>query len=126
MNYAFLLGLAFVIFTPIVYAWDCPAHLIVMQIAMKELTSDERTKVETILGWMTSKDAQFSVLESACFHEDMTASGFTAFDLWKSYETPFYQDISEQDAKFSIPLMDSLAGIVTILLDIVLIFIISK
>ncbi len=112
MNYVLLIGLAFVICTPIIKAWDCSSHLIIMQIALKELGDEEKGKITRLLDGMTSKDAKFSMLEAACFHEDMTASGFTAFELWKSYETPFYDGISEHEAHFTKPLMDSYFAIV--------------
>jgi len=113
MNYVLIFGLAFVILTSgVIRAWDCSAHLIVMQIALKELTDAEKTKMQQILDGITSKDGKFSMLESACFHEDMTAGGWTSFELFKSYEFPFYDGISHHEAHWTKPLLDSYFAIV--------------
>ena len=112
MHYVLVLGLVLGLMLSSAKAWDCSPHLLMMQIALKDLTADETSKLERILGGMTEKDASGHLLEAACFSEDMTASGFTALELWKSYETPFYDGISEKDAHFHKPLMDSLFAIV--------------
>ncbi len=110
MQYVLLLCL---LVLPATLAWDCSSHLIIMQIALQGLSTEEQSKMEQILSWMPEKDANFSLLESACFSEDMTASGFTALDLWKSYERPFYDGIEPKDAKFMKPVLDSYHAIVS-------------
>ena len=112
MNYVLLLCLLVGIFSSVGKAWECSSHLIMMQIALRELTADEKGKMERILGGMNEHDANFTILEAACFHEDMTASGFTGLDSWKSYETPYYEGISEKDATYTKPHMDTLYAIV--------------
>jgi hypothetical protein len=89
-----------------------------MQIALQGLSADEQSKMERILAGMAEKDANFGLLESSCFSEDMTTAGFSALDLWKSYEHPFYDGISPKDAKFTKPILDSYHAIVSLLLFI--------
>lgn len=111
MDYVLSLILILTAFVYVGEAWECPAHLIMMQIAMKEFTEEEKGKMNALLGGMTEHDSQFSLIEAACFHEDMTASGMTAFDEWKSYEFPYYSGIAEKDANFTKPFMDSFFAI---------------
>lgn len=111
MNYVFIL-LFISAYATLCFAWECPAHLIMMQIAWTELADAEKNKITNLLSGMTGLNPGFTVLESACFHEDMTAAGATTFDLWKNYEFPFFDGIKEQDANFSAPLTDSLFAMV--------------
>ena len=77
-----------------------------------ELTTSEKEKLNTILGGMTSGVSKFNIMESSCFHDDLTDTGFTALNLWKSYETPFYDGIEKKDSNFTPPYLDSYHGIV--------------
>ena len=113
MHYVLLICLLLGTLSHFGRAWECSPHLLIMQIAMTELTAEEQGKIKRILGGMTDSDADFTMLEAACFHEDMTASGFTGFEEFKSYETPLYDGISEHEAAFTKPMMDSLYAIVS-------------
>ena len=80
--------------TSLIRGWECPGHLIMMQIALKEFTADERKKIDTLLAGVREHDANFSTVEAGCFSEDMTAAGFTALEDWKDFEIPFYDGVT--------------------------------
>eukprot|EP00826_Nyctotherus_ovalis_P014286 TRINITY_DN13963_c0_g1_i5.p1 TRINITY_DN13963_c0_g1~~TRINITY_DN13963_c0_g1_i5.p1 ORF type:complete len:111 (+),score=12.38 TRINITY_DN13963_c0_g1_i5:44-334(+) len=71
MSYARLIGFVSLLLFSAVKAWDCAAHLIIMKIALIELTSEERTKLDTILSGLQSGVSKFRTVEAACFQEDM-------------------------------------------------------
>jgi hypothetical protein len=88
-----LLGLLVLGLTSVVRGWECPGHLIMMQIALKELTADERAKVDRLLAGVKEHDSSFSTIEAGCFSEDMTAAGFPGLEDWKDYEMPYYDGV---------------------------------
>jgi len=118
MNYPIFLGFLLAFFVSTTKAWDCAVHLIIMKIALMEMTSEERSKLTTILSGLKSGIENLTTVEAACFQEDMEEAGFTAFRLWKSYEIPFYDGIKKEEAKLENPLLDTLSGIVSVLISL--------
>lgn len=114
MNYAILITFAFALLISTTKAWDCAVHLIIMKIALTEMSNDERTKLETILTGLSSGIGKQRTIEAACFQEDMGDAGFTALDLWKSYETPFYDGITKEAASYQPHNMNASHGIVSV------------
>jgi len=109
MNCIFILA-AFLI--PTIIAWDCSAHMTILQITLTELNGTLREKLVTVLNKMSSGVSKLSTLEAACFHHDMEAASFTGLSLWNAYEFPDYVGIDPKDSRFTPPLMSSLDGIV--------------
>lgn len=99
-------------------AWNCTVHLLIMKVAMSELSEREISVLASVVQGMSSGLEKFKLVEAACYQEDMEAAAFTAFALWKSYEMPFYDGISSEKSKFVRPVMDAAKGIVNLWMSV--------